>query len=98
VYQVWAYDLQDLAAVKNGTKQSFEPRPYAMWTLSLPFAQSSAMIEGAAFDQVASRLYIAATGADGSRPLIHVFTVTGTGGGGVTTPPAAPSNVRISGL
>lgn len=31
--QVVAYDLRDLVAVKNGTKQPYEPRPYAWWVL-----------------------------------------------------------------
>jgi hypothetical protein len=31
--QVVAYDLNDLIAVKNGTKQPYEPQPYAWWAL-----------------------------------------------------------------
>jgi hypothetical protein len=36
-YQVWAYDANDLLAVKNGTKAAHQPQPYAVWTFNLPF-------------------------------------------------------------
>lgn len=34
--QVWAYDLNDLAAVKAGTKNPYDVLPYALWDLNLP--------------------------------------------------------------
>ena len=40
-YQVWAYDLNDFAAVKAGTKQPWEVVPYGVWPLSLPDARSA---------------------------------------------------------
>src|SRR4029078_10931964 len=36
-YQMWAYDLNDLTAVKNGTKQPWEVQPYGVWPVSVPF-------------------------------------------------------------
>lgn len=36
-YQVWAYDLNDLLAVKAGTLQPHEVEPYDWWTFELPF-------------------------------------------------------------
>jgi hypothetical protein len=92
-HQVWAYDLLDLAAVKNGSKQPWDLRPYAMWTLDLPFSQDTHMIEGAAFDPASGRLFVVAANSDGPRPIIHVFTV---GSGGTShTSPNPPSNLRI---
>jgi len=35
-FLVWAYDANDLAAVRSGTKQDWEVVPYATWELSLP--------------------------------------------------------------
>jgi hypothetical protein len=94
-YYVWAYDLEELAAVKNGSKNPYDARPYAMWPLDLPFADATRMIEGATFDHATSRLFIAAAYSDGTRPLIHVFTVTGTTAPPVTLAPQPPTNVRV---
>ena len=33
---LWAYDLDDLIAVKNGTKNPYDPVPYSHWSLVLP--------------------------------------------------------------
>jgi hypothetical protein len=38
-YQVWAYDVLDLIAVKNGQLQSWEIQPYDVWTFDLPFPE-----------------------------------------------------------
>jgi hypothetical protein len=93
VYYVWAYDLQELAAVKNGSKQAWDVKPYAMWPLNLPFADAAHMIEGAAFDPATSRLFISAGNADSTRPVIHVLTITGSTA--AVTPPKPPTNVRV---
>jgi len=93
VYQVWAYDINDLVAVKNGTKAPWEPRPYAMWTLDLPFSAAGHKIQGAGFDPATSRIYLTAeSDSDSSRPVVHVFKVTG---GSAVPTPTSPSNLRI---
>ena len=71
---VWAYDAIDLAAVKSGQRQPWEVKPYAVWTLDLPFNYPNARINGAAYDPQTGRIFVSAIG-DGSIPLIHVFTV-----------------------
>ena len=40
-YYVWAYDANDLAAVKAGQKQPWEVKPYAVWPFSLPFGETA---------------------------------------------------------
>ncbi len=77
-HYVWAYDANDLAAAKAGTKQPWQVRPYAVWTLGLPSAfgiAGYAGIQGAAYDPSTQRIYVSQKLADGSLPLIHVFTV-----------------------
>lgn len=94
VYQVWAYDANDLLAVKNGTKQQYEPKPYAVWTFNLPFEDNLNMhfTGGAAYDPATNRIYLSQMSVDGAGPIIHVFKVQG--GTTVTTLPP-PSNLRV---
>jgi len=94
-HQVWAYDANDLLAVKNGAKQPWDPRPYAIWTLSEMNSSGSATISGAVYDSTTGKLYI--TQAFGSNPTVHVYqiTVSGTTPPTDTTPPSAPSRLRI---
>lgn len=57
-YYCWAYDANDLVAVKNGTKNSYDPIPYAVWEMpGMPFADSN-KFRGATFDQATGQLYI----------------------------------------
>ena len=92
VYQVLAYDANDLAAVKAGTKQPSSLVPYARWELSLPTSawKHAFQAGGVAYDPATQRIFLAQGLADGvGEPLIHVFHIGGPGG------PAAPSNLRI---
>jgi len=36
---VFAYDVNDFLAVKNGTRKPWDVRPYATWTFTVPFQQ-----------------------------------------------------------
>jgi len=74
-YMVWAYDARDLAAVKNGQLQPWDIRPYATWTLDLPTSGSPTHLNGAAYDPQTGRIFLSQAGADGTKPLIHVYTV-----------------------
>lgn len=76
-HQVWAYDANDLLAVKIGAKQPWEIRPYAIWALTDMEPGTCAQISGAVYDPTASRLYVAA--GYGDQPVIHVYTLTDTG-------------------
>jgi hypothetical protein len=73
-YQVWAYDANDLAAVKSGTKQPWEVRPYKTWELTLPYA-SNFRLGGVAWDAAGRRLYIAQKHVSGGMPVVHGFGV-----------------------
>jgi len=78
-YQVWAYDLNDLAAVKAGGKLPWDVKPYAVWALPLPYVtDGSAWLGGAAYDSTTGRIYVSQQFVDGldRYPVIHVFQVT----------------------
>jgi hypothetical protein len=75
VYSVWAYSALDLAAVHAGAKQPWEPVPYAVWNLNLPYATGGGLLLGAAYDPVRNRIFVSQAFGDGTLPVVHVFTV-----------------------
>lgn len=92
---VWAYNANDLLKVFNGSEAMYTPRPYAMWSFSLPFdAGQQVPIGGAAYDPSTNRIYLSQLCTDNSPtecyPMIHVFTVSG----GSSVMPA-PTNLKI---
>lgn len=94
-YQVWAYDANDLVAVKNGTMQQWEVTPYSIWNFSLPFERStdSHSIGGTAYDPQTNNIYVSQQCVDTDCvPIIHVFKVANAGS---TTPLAAPTDLRV---
>jgi hypothetical protein len=76
-YQFWAYDLNDLAAVRAGAKRPWDIQPYGVWPFDLPIDEPGKRLGGVAYDPDHRRLYISQLGADRDgyayRPLIHVF-------------------------
>jgi hypothetical protein len=91
VAYIWAYDANDLLAVKNGQKQPWEIKPYGTWTLDFP--DGGTAINGAAYDPATQRIYISEPFGDGDLSLIRVYTVQISGGS--PTIPAPPTNFRI---
>ena len=78
-YYVWAYDANDLAAVKAGRKAPWDVHPYAAWPLTLPYSSSgSAVLNGAAYDPRSGRIFVSQGYGDGEWPIIHVFTIDTT--------------------
>ena len=79
-YQVWAYDLNDFAAVKAGKKKPWAVVPYGVWPLDLPTAESSTRLGGVGYDAQRQILYVSQMRADSpeaaARPLIHAFRVS----------------------
>jgi hypothetical protein len=71
--QVWAYDARDLRAVRKGRKRPWQVKPYATWTLRLPFG--SGQIGGATYDPKGGRIFVSQQYGDDTQPLIHVFKV-----------------------
>ena len=88
-YQAWAYDANDLAAVKSGSKAEYQPQPYAVFELKGMHNSGNPNISGATFDPETGYLYI--TQDYGEEPTVEVFKVSS-----VATPvPAAPTNVTV---
>lgn len=66
---VWAYDAQDLAAVRAGARKPWDVVPYAGWTLP----GMRARIGGAAIDPTTGQIYVSEMFGNGTLPSIHVF-------------------------
>jgi hypothetical protein len=71
--QVWAYDANDLLAVKNGSIQSHTVRPYAVWELDTAVKE----IQGVGYDPDTQTLYLSQARGDGTQPIIRVYRITG---------------------
>jgi len=75
-YQVWAYDVEDLLAARNGQVNPWDVVPYGIWTLTLPFDNPRRYIFGAAYDSLTDRIFISQARAEpNGMPVIHVFNV-----------------------
>jgi hypothetical protein len=71
--QAMAYDALDLAAVKAGTKQPWDVKPYAVWNFAAagtPLDNKGIKINGATYDPSSRRLYVTAGWTD-----VYVFEV-----------------------
>jgi len=92
---VWAYNANDLAAVKAGTKQPYSITPYATWQLT-QIGKGGNLQEfdlgGAAYDQATSRIFIHEKHADNLQPLIHVYKITNAT---LTSAPMPPTDVKV---
>jgi hypothetical protein len=79
-FQVWAYDLNDFAAVKAGKKRPWDVKPYGLWPLTLPFPADQMLVGGVAYDAQTQTLYVSQKHADRgeytARPVIHAFRIT----------------------
>jgi hypothetical protein len=77
VHQVWAYDALDLLAVKNGARQAWEVKPYALWQLSEMDSSGGASIAGMTYDPASGKVYI--TEMYGESPAVHVYQIQVSG-------------------
>jgi hypothetical protein len=76
---IWAYDANDLAAVRSRSKRAYQVKPYATWELSeLGTVGADFATGGAAYDAATGRVYLSQIGGDGDLPLIHVYQITGS--------------------
>jgi len=92
-YQIWAYDANDLVAVKNGAA-TYSPKPYGIWVLTDMPNSGDPNIAGAGYDPQTGLLFI--TQDYGPSPRVEVYQVNG--GAAVTAsaaPPDPPSNVSV---
>lgn len=101
VYQVWAYDVHDLVAVKNGEKQPWEIQPYDVWDFDLPYPEGAKHIGGVAYDSASGRLYVSQQYGNEAYPVIHAFQVGAPNPNGDPEPNPvanqAPTNVSLPG-
>jgi hypothetical protein len=79
-FQVWAYNANDLVAVKQGLLQPWQVVPYDVWNFELPITTANKRVGGVAFDPASGRVYVSILGADQgyayhSMPLIEVFQI-----------------------
>jgi hypothetical protein len=106
----FVYDPADLAKVAQGQKQQWKIQPAAEWQvqypgLSYPLSEwrdvPHNMIKGVTYDSNTRQLYVAVGFADGEygpygATKVYVYEVgSGTTPPSDTTPPAAPTNLRI---
>jgi hypothetical protein len=75
VYQIIAYDVNDLIKVKNGALANYAVEPYAYWDLSLPTPKATGQQYrlGATYDSANNIIYVSQLYADGVKPIIHAF-------------------------
>ncbi len=74
------YDTNELAEVAAGSKQPWEPQPYAFLDIdehlfSIESEQQKYHVNAACFDAERGILYVFEGMADGYKPLIHVWTL-----------------------
>ena len=89
-YQIWAYDLNDFAAVKAGSKQPWEVVPYGVWPLTFPTPERTTLTGGVGYDPQTQTLYVSQLHADqigyGLFPVIHAFRLNAAPGSAATAP------------
>lgn len=96
-YQVWAYNANDLLAVKAGTKKMWEPRPYTFWRLKMPFGIPHAEILGAAYDPDGRRIFVVQAHGDGAKPVVTVYQIVAGTAGDARTTENAPMRSSLPG-
>ena len=95
-HQVLAFDASDLAAVKAGTKQMWEVRPYASWIVRAIKDDGMARQVASTFDAATRAWYVVQATLDSTPvaervPTVHVFRV------GASAPPPPPPPVEVCG-
>jgi hypothetical protein len=78
-YQMWAYDLSELAEVRAGRRDPWSVKPYGVWPFDLPTPEPSVRIGGVAYDPARRRLFVSQLQGDRDgysfRGLMHVYRV-----------------------
>lgn len=92
--QITAFDANDLLAVKNGTKEPWEIRPYAWWEVPGPKDTCAEFrASGLAYDPISRRIYAAFNYS--ASPKIHVWKVSGDPGENPPSP-SPPTNLQVA--
>lgn len=86
----WLWDVNDLLAVKNGSMQAYDVRPYAYGEFNAPFQMNLYTglprhnpIRGGVYDSVSGLLYLTihggqSTGQYGVKPLVVAYKINDT--------------------
>lgn len=97
VYQVWAYDADDLKAVKDGQKNPWDVLPYSVWNFELPFQHRSRILGGVAYDAATQRIFLVQSYAEAyGQPMIHVWKVGGSAPNSKAKLKSAPSSLSVN--
>lgn len=72
---VHAYDALDLMAVKNGQKQPWEVKPYAIWDQKYPFAPGGIDEVQTTYDPATGRIFVSLGHMHAGHLLMHVYTI-----------------------
>jgi hypothetical protein len=72
---VWAYDVNDLVAAKNGTKNPWDVLPYMGWAFKTFGDGSGGQEVGTVWDPSTRSAYVIVAYGDGAAPLVHVYHV-----------------------
>ncbi len=104
------YDVDQIAEIAVGNKESWEIQPYAYMLLDNIFFRSQSRFQsaiyysdpgivGLAYDSINNRLFIAEFGAFAAEPvpIYHVLQVTDSDKGHDNTPPSSPTKLSFSG-
>ena len=86
--QVWAFDANELLAVKNGQKPPWQVSPYAVWQLGFEYLPNSVGYAGGTFDPATGRVFLIEN--NGEDPIVHVLKINAP-----RLPPGPPKNLRI---
>jgi hypothetical protein len=88
-YQIWAYDLNDFVAVREGRKQPWDVTPYGVWPLNFPTPEVSTSLGGVGYDAARQIIYVSQMLADRDgyeyRPIIHAFDLRAALSAGAAT-------------
>lgn len=74
-YQVWAYDVYDLASVIAGDANAWDIRPHDVWGFDFPKVEGQHQnkeLGGAAFDPETGLFYVAQN-TGGDQQIVHVY-------------------------
>jgi len=96
--RIWAYDANDLFAVKSGTKNPWDIVPYWVYNFEESLnglIDATSFLLGASYDESSKRIYISADHGDGVMPLIHAFQVN-VSTTPDTTPPTSPTTLTAT--
>lgn len=92
--QMIFYDPNDLKDVAKGQKHPWDPQPYAVLNLQdvIPFYEECTQTQGATYDRNNHILYIIQYQGDGTKPLVHAFSVSDQP---AERRPAPPQSLRM---